>query len=217
MEIETWMRIYQKIESDFGFPRDNEILSRNTLSKILGKNFVGVDVIRNIIGKEVYVVGNSPYLEKELKYMRKNYPVIAADDAAVVLYENGITPDIVLTDLDGDVDKLSKIDALFGIHAHGDNRHLLHLSDKFSVKFGTTQIEPLWNVYNFGGFTDGDRCVFLAAHFNARIHLIGFNFEEPRRKEGKNLKIKKKKLTWARNLISMLENSGTEIVWENLK
>ena len=32
-------------------------------------------------------------------------------------------------------------------------------------------------VHNFGGFTDGDRCVFLANHFKAKkIILLGMDF-----------------------------------------
>ena len=43
----------------------------------------------------------------------------------------------------------------------------------------TTQSAPFGEVHNFGGFTDGDRCVFLADHFAAtRIILCGFNFTE---------------------------------------
>ena len=56
---------------------------------------------------------------------------------------------------------------------------------------GTTQIEPISDVYNFGGFTDGDRAVFLAEHFGAKeIELVGFDFEAA---EGTKLKNKDSK------------------------
>ena len=36
---------------------------------------------------------------------------------------------------------------------------------------------PVKNVYNFGGFTDGDRSVFWAEEFGAKeIILIGMDF-----------------------------------------
>ncbi len=42
---------------------------------------------------------------------------------------------------------------------------------------GTTQATPIGKVNNFGGFTDGDRCVFLADYFNAKkIILLGMDF-----------------------------------------
>ena len=213
----TWRKLYQEIEKDFNFPYEREIKSRDYLSRLLGYRYLRLEEIAKYIGNEVYVVGFSPTLEKELELIPKGARIIAADDATIVLYENDIEPDIILTDLDGEIDSLIKIKgAIFGVHAHGDNIELLPYVDFFKKRFGTTQIEPVWNVYNFGGFTDGDRCVFLAHHFGARIHLIGFNFQEPRVKIGKDIEIKRKKLKWANFLISYLQKHGADIIWENL-
>jgi uncharacterized Rossmann fold enzyme len=64
----------------------------------------------------------------------------------------------------------------------------------------TTQAKPFNRVYNFGGFSDGDRCVFVAREFGAsKIKLAGFDFEDP----GVN-QIKKKKLKWAKKLLEIL-------------
>ena len=217
MKLKQWMNLYQKIEEDFSFSREREIESRNKLSELLGDSFVKENEIGKIIGNEVYVVGFSPELEKEVELISDELPVIAADESSIILDEYGITPDIVLTDLDGDLEKMKDINSIFGVHAHGDNMHLLSRVEQFEKRFGTTQIEPVWNVYNFGGFTDGDRGVFLAAHFNAKIHLVGFNFNTPRFKKGKNMERKKKKLKWAKYLIVYLEKNGVEIIWESLK
>jgi len=212
-----WKSLYRHIEEDFGFSYEKEIVARDKLSKLIGHRFLNMDEIRKIIGKEVYIVGFSPNLEKEIDLIPKDARIIAADDAAVVLYQNDINPKIVMTDLDGEMDSLIKIKgAIFGVHAHGDNIEMLPYIDFFPERFGTTQIEPIWNVYNFGGFTDGDRCVFLAHHFGAKMHLIGFDFKEPRPKEGKDLAMKKKKLRWAEFLIKYLEDNGAMIIWENL-
>jgi len=63
------------------------------------------------------------------------------------------------------------------VHAHGDNSEKLYLVKGFKNCIGTTQTKPLGNIHNFGGFTDGDRCVFLASHFRARkIILFGMDF-----------------------------------------
>ena len=217
MKWKNWMKLYEEIERDFKFRREKEIESRNTLSKILGDKVLSIEDIGNLIGEEVYVVGFSPSLENEIELIPDRATIIAADDAAVILNDLGIKPTIVMSDLDGDIDSLIRIkSSVFGIHAHGDNIPLLPYAEFFPKKFGTTQIEPLENVYNFGGFTDGDRCVFLAAHFDAKIHILGFDFENPRIKEGKDMIRKRKKLRWAKYLIHYLEQSGAKIIWENL-
>ena len=87
------------------------------------------------------------------------------------------------------------------VHAHGDNMEALGKEvPRLKRVIGTTQSKPLKNVYNFGGFTDGDRGVFLAKEMGARsITLIGFDFRD------ENVTpLKKKKLVWAEKLIKMV-------------
>jgi uncharacterized Rossmann fold enzyme len=63
------------------------------------------------------------------------------------------------------------------VHAHGDNSEKIHFVKNFKNCIGTTQTKPVGRVHNFGGFTDGDRCVFLANHFKAKkIILLGMDF-----------------------------------------
>ena len=90
------------------------------------------------------------------------------------------------------------------IHAHGDNiatlkRHALRFPGPFVL---TTQGNPFGRIFNFGGFTDGDRAYFMAKHFGAQsISLLGFDFDVPRPKKGKDSRLKHRKLQWARWLI----------------
>ena len=45
--------------------------------------------------------------------------------------------------------------------------------------WGTTQIDLNTNLLNYGGFTDGDRAIFLAFHHQSPIiSLVGFDFGE---------------------------------------
>ena len=77
-------------------------------------------------------------------------------------------------------------------------------------------------VYNFGGFTDGDRAVFLAEELGAKkIFLIGFDFGEivgkwskPYLKEHASIwESKKKKFKIAQMLLEWLKKNGkAEIV-----
>lgn len=57
---------------------------------------------------------------------------IAADSSIKPLLENGIIPEIVISDLDGDEKSLKKVSkkSIFVIHAHGDNMNKLEFSKK---------------------------------------------------------------------------------------
>ena len=98
------------------------------------------------------------------------------------LIENKIRPDVVVTDLDGNLPFLRKAEKLRSnnghAYAHGDNIDMLKkVVPRLHRIVGTTQVMPTENVYNFGGFTDGDRCVFLAEEFGAKqIILFGMEF-----------------------------------------
>jgi uncharacterized Rossmann fold enzyme len=74
---------------------------------------------------------------------------------------------------------------------------------------GSTQVMPVKNVYNFGGFTDGDRCVFLADEFGAKeIVLVGMEFGgkvgKYSNKAGKNIQLKMDKMKVGKQLVQML-------------
>ncbi|NHI04633.1 hypothetical protein DYY67_1794 [Candidatus Nitrosotalea sp. TS] len=74
---------------------------------------------------------------------------------------------------------------------------------------GTTEGKPFDKIKNFGGFTDGDRCVFLARHFGAkRIILFGMDFGDTvgaYSKDGRyNRVVKLQKLRKARSLLEWL-------------
>jgi uncharacterized Rossmann fold enzyme len=137
---------------------------------------------------------------------------IAADSSLKPLVDNGIIPDIVVTDLDGDentIKKIAKTKSIFVIHAHGDNIKKLELVKKIKNCIGTTQSNPFNKIQNFGGFTDGDRGVFLANYFGAKkIILFGMDFGNRIGKfsntKKADRKIKLKKLEIGENLLIWL-------------
>ena len=110
--------------------------------------------------------------------------IIAADAAARRLQKAGVTPHIVFTDLDGlddDVLELNAAGTLLAVHAHGDNMPLLKswVPKMKGPVVATTQSTPLSNVYNFGGFSDGDRGGFAAHELGAEsVSLIGFDLDD---------------------------------------
>lgn len=205
MEFKDWEPLYKEILQDFGWSREKDEESAIQLSRLLaGKTSDLSTLKKKLEGKDVLVCGNALTLSNDLnKINTERYIIIAADGATSTLLEKGIVPDIIVTDLDGyipDEIEANRKGALMVVHAHGDNmKRLLAVKDMTDV-IGTTQAAPLANVYNFGGLSDGDRCVFLANSFGARsITLSGFNFNDE-----KVTDIKKKKLKWARKLIGII-------------
>lgn len=208
MLYEEWEEYYHLILKDFGFDQQKDELSTRLLSaRLVGEDATREELADLIDGMVVTVAGDGPNLEEEVD--RAKGVLISADEATSVLLERGLVPDVVMTDLDGRVEDLVKANergAIVIIHAHGDNMdEIRKYADSFRGKvMGTTQSLPSGNIHNFGGFTDGDRGIFLADHFGAReINLIGFDFDNPREK-GKNVEMKRKKLNWAYMLISKL-------------
>ena len=205
MQFATWEPIYQAILQDFGFSRDRDEESAEHLAEILRAREPVLHAAKAIVtGQRVVVCGNAPNLDKELREIReKNAIFLAADGATAVLLEHNIVPDIVVTDLDGPFPAILKANLMGSIvvvHAHGDNLDaLIRYAPKLERIIGTVQCRPIPSLHNFGGFTDGDRCVFLAKELcAASIELMGFDFEDesvtPR---------KKRKLEWAKKLIEL--------------
>jgi len=141
-------------------------------------------------------------------------PKIAADGATSYLLERGVIPDIVVTDLDGRMEDLIRAahgGAVMVVHAHGDNLDKLveFVPDLMEVAtvIGTCQCRPVGKIWNFGGFTDGDRAVFLADHLGARkIALYGMDFkgEIGRYSYSADTEVKRKKLAWTEGLVKLV-------------
>lgn len=213
MKFKDWEPIYRSILDDMGFDREKDEQAALLLSGLLEikarkkDEVVGIGSLRRAIkGRDVLVCGRAPKLEDDIKITDfKKYVTIAADGAASILMNSGITPDIIVTDLDGNMEDEARAGAIMVVHAHGDNMEALRKEvPRLKKVIGTTQAKPLKNVYNFGGFTDGDRSVFLAKEMGARsITLIGFDFRD------ENVSpLKKKKLVWAEKLIKMVMGEG---------
>ena len=206
MMILGWKRRYQSILKELNYSEKKDKESAVILDSILKKNNNNQKITKLIQGKTVFVIGSGPSLSfaiPKLKKFKKSIK-IAADSSLKPLLENGIVPDIIVTDLDGDEDaikKLSKKKSIFVIHAHGDNIKKLQMVKEIKNCIGTTQTTPFNKIQNFGGFTDGDRGVFLASHFEAKkIILFGMDFGKQigkfsnTKKSDRDTKLKKLKI-----------------------
>jgi len=207
MKYEQWEPYYKAILKDFGWTAEGDEEAAKLLSSMLPPETPCLEKVKELIhDRDIIVCGKAPSLEKDMAKVDwwYRYTVIAADGAVSTLLDQGIVPDIVVSDLDGKHEDLLEADSLGSIilaHAHADNVEVVKaLVPKLKHVVGTTQAEPLSNVYDFGGFSDGDRCVFLAKEFGAKsIKIIGFDLDD------KNVTPKKlKKLKWARMLLGDL-------------
>lgn len=212
ISIEGWEAIYERILEDFGFDRQKDEESARRASEILSRKLsrVGKDIhdlegelMRIIEGNEVIICGNSHNLDEEIRSTdTEGKVIISADGATSVLLHHAIIPDIIVTDLDGfiaDIIFANRLGAFVVVHAHGDNMEQVRdvLPELNERVICTTQSRPFGIIRNYGGFTDGDRCAFLAVHFGAsKTHFIGFDLNDERVSERK-----RKKLKWAKWLI----------------
>jgi len=182
MTIVGWDSKYKKILKDFGYSRKMDTQSCKLLDSLVPKKTPILKIRDLIESKPVFGIGVVEGGEggRERGKRERRITKIVADGATKAIIENGLKPDIVVTDLDGDIKSLKKVgrtNTLMVVHAHGDNNEKIHLVKNFKNCIGTTQTKPVGKVHNFGGFTDGDRCVFLASHFKAKkLILLGMDF-----------------------------------------
>ncbi len=237
MDFGIWQNWYEEILDDFGFIKEDDINSAKALDDLLfDLNTLTLDElydkVHNCRDTDKFIVfGAGPSLKKNIIELKENvnlndYILIAADGATTALIEEKLIPDIVVTDLDGKIDDIllaNNSDSAVVVHAHGNNlENIIKYVPFFDNILGTTQAQPHGNLYNFGGFTDGDRAIFLAVALGAKkILLAGMDFGDivtqySRPGNEKFLQkaddIKKKKLEYAKKLTEWInENEDVKL------
>ncbi|QDX41129.1 6-hydroxymethylpterin diphosphokinase MptE-like protein [Salarchaeum sp. JOR-1] len=209
MDYDTWNPVYERILADFGFSREADERARARISEY-ARPF---DMNRlDARGETVAIAGAGPSLGDELGLARTADRVFAASTATDVLADADIRVDAMVTDLDKNPDT-ARDRTLNGepvvAHAHGDNipaiAEWLPAFDADHV-LCTTQAEPRDAVYDFGGFTDGDRAAFLADELGAaELVFPGWDFDDPTVDA-----MKARKLGWAERLLYWLETRRDE-------
>ncbi|MBE6509256.1 MAG: DUF115 domain-containing protein [Methanobrevibacter sp.] len=235
MEFGLWEKYYKEILDDFGFSRNDDEESAKLLDEILStEGCLTLDDLSQIVGfsDKFIVFGAGPSLKEHIQLLKEDYDLtdyvlVSADGATTAMIEERISPDIVATDLDGNIDDILLANirgANIVVHAHGHNiDKIASLTSFFNNVLGTTQAQPIGNLYNFGGFTDGDRALFLAVALGAsEITLAGMDFGDivtqysrPNlpSKTAKADDFKKKKLMYAEKFTNWIkENEAVEII-----
>jgi hypothetical protein len=209
MRFEAWEPVYESILADFGYPREGDERARDAIATYatpfdFGRLAAAGDVVA--------VVGAAPSLPEEVDRVGDADLVFAASTAADVVRDAGFAIDLHVTDLDKNPETARDLTAAgvpVAAHAHGDNLDLvaewmpqLEAADTIA----TTQASPVDAVYNFGGFTDGDRAAFIADELGAaELRFVGWDFDDPGVGPAKT-----RKLQWAERLLHLLERRRGE-------
>ena len=188
-----WSPLYFQIVKDLSLNADKDHEASIRYDRLL-QNFdfdfqKAITTVEQLCDNPVVVFGAGPSLKHDIEKcdsILSNVTVIAADGAARPFIEKDITPEIVVTDLDGLIEEellyLARKGSILVIHAHGDNHVSQSVLSMLSQSrndtlIATIQTKPLSSrVKNFGGFTDGDRGVFLALFCGTPLlALAGFD------------------------------------------
>ncbi len=238
MDFNEWEGWYKEILDTLGFSREGDENTAALLDKILDeKGCLTIEEFSDEIMKKkdtskFIVVGAGPSIKKHIKYVKENYDlndylIVSADGATTAMLEDDLVPDIVATDLDGKMEDLLAANSLgsyFVIHAHGDNEELIvKWTTSFDKILGTTQSKPVGHLYNFGGFTDGDRAMFFTLALGCEeMILAGMDFGTTVTKysrpniegaTGPADEVKTKKLIFAERLLAWIkENTDVNVI-----
>ena len=221
MEYGLWAPEYLRIQRRFGFPFDRERRSADRLRALLHQAYRGDPILRldpRVRGRLAVVVGLAPRGGAPPLWQLPASPtppaILAADGAAARCLAAGLVPDLLVTDLDGPVPSEVAANArgsVAVIHAHGDNLAAL---EEWVPQF-TGEVAGSWagppedGLLDVGGFTDGDRAAFLAAHLGAsRVLLWGFDFTSVEEEAPADRARKLAKLACARELLAGLAARG---------
>ena len=195
-----WEQYYERIVSEIGIDKKkdevegiywNEVINDVKNSREIIENSI-YETKRRFKTSHVFIFGAGPSLSthlnifKDINYQVKNYVILSSDGATQALIENNIVPDIVCSDFDGDMESIieaGRKKSIIFLHAHGDNHHLVEKwfpeLSQLEYWVPTIQTKPIFPlIYNYGGFTDGDRALSLALHYTkpCTIVLYGFDF-----------------------------------------
>jgi uncharacterized Rossmann fold enzyme len=165
----------------------------------------------------VLILGAAIKAQDIIELEKEDVAMIVADGAvgAINNFEKLIC---IVSDLDGNphLDRAALESQRFIIHAHGDNitrwkdsmEKWSNLPSPPEIVLSHQTDDELQDMYNFGGFTDGDRavCFALWAGVNIdKIELFGFSTTHVGEWSGStDKKMKMKKLAWMHRILSFI-------------
>jgi len=208
-DIEWWWGFQEEISEQFDFSKDREEVAARLVSDTKQK----ISLIKERIeDKDLILLGAG--LKKETIIPNKN--VIVADGALRACLEQGITPSIIVTDLDGyipDILYASEKGSEIVLHAHGDNmarvfQYILELGPNCITTTYPSTSSSCW-----GGFTDGDRALMMTLSLNCNtVKMIGFDYKIIGAYSGDYSPRKLEKLSWANKIVEACRKRSNKII-----
>ena len=206
--IDWWWPMQDEINLQFGFVRSREEVSSRLISRLYKPEGNLSDILLN---QEVTIVGAGIDDDEKIP----SGVLIAADGAVSACLERQLIPDIVVTDLDGNL-----LDIMFAnesgskivLHGHGDNlSKLFEFYTRIKViSLTTTYPSDMSNCW--GGFTDGDRALMMSLSQGVSlVNLVGFNFSKVGKYTGKYSPKKLQKLDWARRIVEKCQDQTGKV------
>ena len=236
---EAWYkRFYHPIVRALHIDETRDYMCRDILSELLAQHDSQQRQLESLSpilqNKNVFIFGAGPSLDLDIagvkNVLKTSRPVIiAADGAADPLCDMGFEPAVLVSDLDScskqNLELINRDKKKVFVHAHGDNIQLIRsIVPKLNRNIlGTTQVTSTKNVWNFGGFTDGDRACYIASHFfPSCIVIAGMDFGGREGKHSKNQydassnPNRSKKLTWGKKSLEFLARKKRNIRFLNI-
>lgn len=218
MHYSEWEKTYHQIVREFGYSIESDEDSARLLVQMLSRDQLLPDaedaLSRMISGRDSAIIGpctSKSDLPGELSFASNDGDLLVASvgEGTGVALDSGMVPDLVFTDLDGYPERdleSCRLGTIVVVHAHGDNVESLKtwVPGLRQNVIPTCQCQPFAGIFNWGGFTDGDRAHCTLEHFKASgILLIGFDFTRVCGSKKADLSVKKRKLEWARKIMGI--------------
>jgi hypothetical protein len=251
MDMDTWIPVYREIARNLGLVEEEDRRASEDLLKFISRNRfiteskISIEKMKALIeDRDCLLIGGGPTLEEDVSDLSQRLEgrpkdggpvIITADGSTSVLISAGISPDIIVTDLDGGIEDQVKAvgdGAIMVLHAHGDNKVVVRKTVKqlSGMVIASTQIDPVEvpGTVNFGGFTDGDRAAHLADSLGASsitllaydTSIVGDKLQDGgmrREIDDRTMELKRRKLRWADRLLNMVNRVPLKQYRENFK
>ena len=207
-DIDWWWPLQEKINLEFGFSKYREDVSSRLIKRLYEPKGQLTDLVLN---RNVTIIGGGINDDDLIV----GDVLIAADGAVSACLKKNFIPDIIVTDLDGnlpDVTLANKHGSKVVVHAHGDNlSRLFQFSDKIQSTCLTTTY-PTSSTDCWGGFTDGDRALMMSLSLGANlVTLVGFDFQKIGKYSGSFSVNKIKKLSWANKIVAKCQEKSGKV------
>ena len=200
--IDWWWPLQEEINLQFGFSKSREKVS----SRLISRLYKPRGKLSNLISDNIVTIVGAGITEEVVV---PDGIKIAADGAVSACLERNIIPDIIVTDLDGNLPEMiwaNREGSKIVVHAHGDNLVKLFEFSTEIQAISLTTTYPSSTTNCWGGFTDGDRSLMMSLNMGAKfVNLVGFNFEKIGKYSGDFSPRKLQKLSWARKIVSECE------------